>query len=110
MSKSFTDSTKYRIQVRRGKESKSYSTAFARAYAEALKPTINEQLLSSANVIADFWYTAWVDAGKPDMEDITKEFTKADKKELKYELDAYKKNKLISDSLLIARKRSGDAE
>jgi len=106
VSKKFTDSTKYRIQVRRGKESRSYTTAFARAYADALKPTINQQLLASANVIADFWYTAWVDAGKPDMENITKDFSKADKKELRYELSAYKKNKLISDSLLIARKRS----
>lgn len=109
VSKNFTDSTKYRIQVRRGKESRNYTTAFAKAYSDALKPTINQQLLASANVIADFWYTAWVDAGKPDMEDITKEFTKADKKELRYELSAYKKNKLISDSLLIARKRSGGA-
>jgi hypothetical protein len=109
VSKNFTDSTKYRIQMRRGKESRSYTTAFAKAYSDALKPTINQQLLASANVIADFWYTAWVDAGKPDMEDITKEFTKADKKELRYELSAYKKNKLISDSLLIARKRSGGA-
>lgn len=106
VSKNFTDSTKYRIQVRRGKESRSYTTAFAKAYSASLKPTINQQLLASANVIADFWYTAWIDAGKPDMEDITKDFTKADKKELRYELSAYKKNKLISDSLLIARKRS----
>ncbi len=110
VSKNFTDSTKYRIQVRRGRESKSYTTAFAKAYSDALKPTINQQLLASANCIADFWYTSWVDAGKPDMEDIMKEFTKADKKELRYELSAYKKNKLLSDSLLIARKRSGDAE
>lgn len=106
VSKNFTDSTKYRIQIRRGKESRSYTTAFAKAYSASLKPTINQQLLASANVIADFWYTAWIDAGKPDMEDITKDFTKADKKELRYELSAYKKNKLISDSLLIARKRS----
>ena len=110
ISKNFTDTTKYRIQVRDGKESRRYSTAFAKAYGEALKPTINRQLLLSANMIADFWYTAWVDAGKPDMEDITKDYSKADKKELRYEMDAYKKNKLIRDSLLIARKRSGSSE
>lgn len=110
VSKKFTDSTKYRVQMRRGRESRSYSTAFGKAYADALRPTVNQQLLASANTIADFWYTAWVDAGKPDVEDITREFSRADKKELRYELDAYRKNKLISDSLLIARKRSGDAE
>jgi hypothetical protein len=110
VSKKFADSTKYRVQVRRGRESRSYTTAFARAYADALRPTVNQQLLASANMIADFWYTAWVNAGKPDMGDITRDFSKADKKELRYELDAYRKNKLISDSILIARKRSGDSE
>lgn len=110
VSKQFTDSTKYRIQVRRGRETKSYTSAFAKAYANVLRPTVNQQLLRSADMIADFWYTAWVDAGKPDLDEITRDFTKADKKELQYEMSAWKKNKLISDSLLIARKRSGDSE
>jgi hypothetical protein len=107
ISKRFTDSTKFVVQIRNGRESKRYSNAFATAYGEALKPMINERLLASANMIADFWYTAWVDAGKPDMGDITKDYSKADKKELRYEMSAYKKNKLVSDSLLIARKASG---
>lgn len=106
VSRGFVDSTKYRVQVRRGKEERRYSTAFARAYANALKPTINDQLLASADVIADFWYTAWVDAGKPDMEAITRQLTKADKKQLSAERKAYRKNQLIRDSLLLARKRS----
>lgn len=110
VSKKFTDSTKYTVQVWNGKTSKRYSTAFATAYGEVLKPTINQQLLASANCIADFWYTSWVDAGKPDMESITKDFLKADKKEMRYEISAYKNNKLISDSLLLARKRSPGGE
>ena len=110
LSQGFHDSTKYRVQMRNGKESRRYSTAFAKAYGDALKNTINQQLLASANMIADFWFTAWVDAGRPDMEDITNAYSKGDKKELRYELGAYKKNKLISDSLLIAKKRSGTGE
>lgn len=110
LSREFTDSTKYRVQMRNGKESKRYSTAFAKSYGQALKNTINQQLLASADMIADFWYTAWVDAGKPDMEDVTTKYSKGDKKELRYEMSAWKKNKLISDSLLIARKRSGAGE
>ena len=71
VSAQFTEEQKFRVQIRRGRESKSYTTAFAKAYAVALTSSINEQLLSSADLIADFWYTSWVDAGKPDLSAIT---------------------------------------
>jgi hypothetical protein len=99
-SKNFTDSTKYRVQIRNGRESKSYTTEFAKAYSELLKPTINDQLLHSSNLIADFWYTAWVNAGKPDLS-----FKKKDKKAMKKELKVYKKDELIQKGLLIARQK-----
>jgi hypothetical protein len=99
VSKQFTDSTKYRVQVRRGQEVKSYTTAFAKAYAASLKNTINQQLISSANLIADFWYTAWVNAGKPDLSKIT-DWNEDDTKKLKIETEAYKSNQLINQKLL----------
>jgi hypothetical protein len=105
VSKSFTDSTKYRIQTRNGREWKSYSTAFAKAYANSLKPSINDQLINSANLTADFWYTSWVDAGKPNLENLIQPpFTKKDKKELRRQEKAFKANSLIQDSILISRR------
>jgi hypothetical protein len=94
VSKSFTDSTKFSVQMRNGKESKSYSSAFAKAYSDALGNTINQQLINSANLVADFWYTSWVDAGRPDL--------KEEKHSIKNELKAYKHNKLIEKKLLIS--------
>jgi hypothetical protein len=99
VSKQFTDSTKFRVQMRRGKESKSYSSEFAKAYAASLKNTINDQLITSANMIADFWFTAWVNAGKPDLSKITN-WSDEDSKKLNIELEAFKTNKLINQSLL----------
>ncbi len=113
VSKKFTDATKFKTELRRGKEIKRYSREFAVAYADALRPTINEQLIHSANLIADFWYTAWVNGGKPDMEKINNGFTKADKKQLKKEVKSYRNNTLIKDSLLMSRqpsKTSGSSE
>ncbi|MDB5231378.1 MAG: hypothetical protein JWN76_2183 [Chitinophagaceae bacterium] len=109
VSRNFTEDTKFRIQMRNGRESKSYSTAFARAYAESLKNTINQQLLNSTNLIADFWYTAWINAGKPDLSSIT-EWTNKEDAEWKTTFDVYKNNKLIEQDLLLARKgnASGD--
>ena len=103
-SKLFSDSTKYRTQIRRGKEVRSYSTAFASAYSKKLGKTINHQLISSANLIADFWYTCWIDGGRPDVEHLSVNIlTDKQKKSLKLECKAFKANKLIDQKLLLAR-------
>jgi len=106
--KDFVDTTKYRVQIRRGQEVKSYTSEFAKAYSKRLGQTINDQLLASADMIADFWYTCWVDAGRPDLNPLLKApFTKEDKKSLKTELKAYKRNELIEKGLLISKKQQG---
>lgn len=104
-SASFTDSTKYRIQKRNGREVRSYSTAFARAYADRLLPSINDQLLRSANLMADMWYTAWVDGGKPNLNELlpqplTDEENEARKKETK----EYRNNKLLQEGHLVSKR------
>lgn len=101
VSKGFTDAQKFRIQLRRGRESKSYTTEFARAYAAALGSSINDQLRRSADLVADFWYTSWVDAGKPVM---SVEWTAAMQDRLDAELSAFRQNKLIENKLLMAKK------
>lgn len=106
VSKTFTDEQKYRIQIRRGVETKSYTSAFAKAYAASLKNSINDRLLQSADMIADFWYTAWVNAGKPDLGKIGGELTDTEKKQLETELAAFKKNELIQQQLLISKKQT----
>ena len=106
-SKVFVDSTKFRMQVRRGREVKSFSPAFAKEYSKLLGKTINDQLKNSAAMIADFWYTAWTDAGKPDLSNLlSKPFEKKDKKALKSEQKAWRKNELIQKKLLISRKQA----
>jgi hypothetical protein len=103
-SRQFTDSTKYRTQLRRGKEVRTFTTAFADAYSKKLGRTINEQLIQSANLVADFWYTSWVDGGKPNVKDLSGHtLTAQQKKSLKEECKAFKANKLIKEKLLIAR-------
>ena len=103
VSANFTDETKFRIQVRNGQESKSYTTSFAKAYAESLKNTINQQLLNAASLVADFWYTAWVNAGKPDLNSLT-DWTSKEDADWKITFDAYRTNKLIEQNLLQAKK------
>jgi hypothetical protein len=105
-SKQIPDTVKYRTQLRRGKEVKTYSPVFANAYNKRLGSTINNQLIQSANMIADFWYTCWVDGGKPNAKDLPGFQVAENKREmLNKECKAYKANKLITEKLLIARQR-----
>lgn len=104
---SFTDSTKYRIQIRNGREVKYYTSAFAKEYSRLLGNTINEKLIQSADLVADFWYTSWVDAGKPDVSDLlSNQWNKSQKTVLKQEIKAFRANQLISKNWLIAKKAS----
>lgn len=95
----FTPATKYRTQMRYGKEVQSYTKDFAVAYAIALGKTVNTQLIASSNLLADFWYTAWVNAGKPNLN-----LSKAANGNLEVELASFKANNLIKDGLLISKK------
>ncbi|HKP31329.1 MAG TPA: zinc dependent phospholipase C family protein [Chitinophagaceae bacterium] len=107
----FTDSTKFRIQNRRGRDVKSFTTDFAKAYSAKLGNSINKQLTSSADMLADFIYTSWVDAGKPDVKHLIRSSFKTEKKQqLKKERKAFKHNELIRDSMLLARKLNFNAE
>ena len=94
----FKPETKYKTQMRYGRETKVYTKEFAEAYANGLGPTVNMQLIASANMIADFWYTAWVNAGKPII--ATREISP----NLSAELKSFKMNHLIQDELLLSKK------
>lgn len=107
ITKVFTDSTKYRVQMRNGREVRSYTRDFALAYAKRLEPTINKQAIRAANVVADFWYTAWVDGGKPDLNNLlTKKWDAESQEKLRNEVNAYRKNELLKKGWLMSKKGS----
>ncbi len=47
-----------------------YSPEFARAYDHALSGMVERRMRASIQMTADFWYTCWVDAGMPVMNDV----------------------------------------
>ena len=102
LTKSFTEAEKYRVQIRNGKEYKSYTSAFAKAYSARLEETINKQMIRSANLLADFWYTAWVDAGCPNLNKglLTNDKQKA---ALQEEMEAFRTNQLLEKKLLLSK-------
>ena len=72
-----------------------FSAEYARQYHEKLNGMVEKQLRSSIRETASFWYTAWVNAGKPDLSGLDPvEQTERNKAELKKELNLYKEGKL----------------
>ncbi len=101
----FKPTDKYKIQMRNGLEEQKYSAKFIIKYNEKMANQINERLLKSAEMIANFWYTAWVDAKKPSLKDLTN-ISDEDLKNLKNEIEAWNNNKLIEKKLL--RSKNGN--
>jgi len=58
---------KYSFEDRNGKTIKVYSRAFSKAYDKALNGMVERQMKQSIYITGCFWYTCWVDAGKPDL-------------------------------------------
>ena len=102
-SEGFTEAQKFKRSERFGQMRKNYTPEFAKAYAKRLGNSVNERLLESSQCVADFWYTCWVDAGRPDLSDMTKNID-ATKEKIKTESKAWKKNELLKNGLLQSRK------
>ena len=47
-----------------------HSYEYAKAYHEALNGMVEKQIREAIRITADFWYTAWVNAGKPNLIDL----------------------------------------
>lgn len=67
LTKNFPEDQKFSYEERNGLTVRVYSRDFTEAYAQALDHQIERQMKRSIKMIADFWYTAWVNAGQPDL-------------------------------------------
>lgn len=93
LSRSFPPDQKYSFEDRNGVIIRQYSTAFAKAYNETLNGMVERRMRQSIFAIASFWYTAWVNAGQPDLAKLTgKEFSAEDLKEFEELNNAWRNN------------------
>jgi hypothetical protein len=79
LSLQFLDDKKYSFENRNGKIIRQYSSAFTIAYNKKLDGMIERRMRQSIYATASFWYTAWVNAGQPDLKELAKQkFSEAD--------------------------------
>ncbi len=82
LSKQFSADKKYSFEDRKGKLIRQYSTAFTFAFNKKLDGMVERRMRLSIQSIASFWYTAWVNAGQPDLKSLVKQkFSEADVKD-----------------------------
>lgn len=97
LSQSFPQDQKFSYEDRNGLTIRQYSSDYSRKYNEILKGMIERRMRQSVFAIASFWYTAWVNAGQPDLAKLTnKEFSAEDLKEFE-SLNVAWKNGAIKD-------------
>lgn len=86
---------KYAYEPRNGVFIRQYSSAYSRRYSEMLDGMVERRMRQSIFAVASYWFTAWVNAGQPDLKGITKQSLSEDDIKEFEELDkAWKKGKV----------------
>ena len=72
LDKSFPANKKYQMVQHGSKAVKDYSVAYAKAYQTMLKGMVERRMRSAILAVGSYWYSAWVDAGQPDLDKLIK--------------------------------------
>ena len=93
LSKNFPPDQKYAFEERNGITIRQYSSAFSIAFDKKLNGMVERRMRQSIYAIASFWYTAWVNAGQPDLKTLSgKVLSPDDLKEFEALNNAWKNN------------------
>ena len=72
LTNTFPQDKKYAFEERNGKVVKQYSSSFTLAFNKKLNGMIERRMRQSIYAIASFWYTAWINAGQPNLQSLSK--------------------------------------
>ncbi|UYZ62463.1 zinc dependent phospholipase C family protein [Hymenobacter weizhouensis] len=82
VSQQFAEDRKYGFEQRGTQTVRTYSRDFARAYHQRLSGQVERQMRLSVRLVGAFWYTAWVDAGQPDLSTFPRSASEAEQQRL----------------------------
>lgn len=96
LSEAFPADKRFAFEERNGIVLRQYSSAYSTAYNKLLNGMIERRMRQSIFAVASFWYTAWVDAGQPDLAKLTtNDFTETDLKEFEEMNKAWRSSGMI---------------
>jgi hypothetical protein len=98
LSKTFPADQKFSFEDRNGIIIRQYSAAYSKAFNEKLKGMVERRMRQSIYAVASCWYTAWVNAGQPDLTKlINNSFSEQDQKEFEELNNSWSKNAVSND-------------
>ena len=93
LSLSVSSDQRYAFEDRNGIMIRQYSSYYSKMYNEKLRGMVERRMRQSIFAVASFWYTAWVNAGQPDLTRLSnRNFTIDDLKEFENLNNAWKSN------------------
>lgn len=98
LNKSIASDLKFTFSERKDKVERQYSKEYARAYHTALKGMVENQMRASVLMTGSFWFSAWVDAGQPQLRNFQEKKISEEEK-----LTAERAEKLFSQGRIIGR-------
>src|SRR5690554_923646 len=70
LTRSFPTDQKYAFESRGQSTVKQYSRSFAMAYNNRMGNMVESRMRKAIAMVGNLWYTAWVNAGQPDMDEL----------------------------------------
>ncbi|MFM1794542.1 MAG: hypothetical protein RL642_927, partial [Bacteroidota bacterium] len=67
LSKKYADHERMSYEYRNNMLVRQYAERYALRYHQALNGMVERRMRSAVQAVASFWYTAWVEAGQPDL-------------------------------------------
>jgi len=96
LNRSFPADRKYSYSERNQQVMKQYSEAYSRAYHERMNNMVEKQMQLAILAIGSYWFSAWVDAGQPQLENFPKKRSaSADKRAEADQNIKFNKDKII---------------
>jgi hypothetical protein len=90
---------KYAFETRNGQVIRQYASAYSDRYHRLLNGMVERRMRQSIYAVASCWYTAWVNAGQPDLNTLSGEgFSEADKMEWEFLQKAWMNDRLLGRS------------
>jgi len=97
LSRRFPADKKYTLVLHGKRQVKDYSVEYAKAYHKMLKGMVERRMRSAILAVGSYWYSAWVDAGQPDLNKLIKQpLDDAEKKKILQEELLYKAGKVLA--------------
>ena len=72
LNKAFPADQKHDFSERGKNIVKQYSIAYSKAYQDALNGMVEKQMRTSVLMVGSYWFSAWIDAGQPDLKNLKK--------------------------------------